>query len=105
VFYLPGEALPLFVMFSSDAQQEDNYRIRADWAIGLPKVTALFGHRREQTFPARLIVNEKGGTDSRVLSEVLKQYAEILYPDAKDEDGYCVCFKLDGGPLQSISQC
>jgi hypothetical protein len=96
--FVSGEALPLFIMFSSDAQQEESYRIRADWAVSLPKVIALFGHRQEQTFPARLIVNEKGGTDSRVLNEVLKQYVETLYPDAKDEDGYRVCFKLDGGP-------
>jgi hypothetical protein len=85
-------------MFSSDAQQQESYRIRGDWAVGLPKVTAFFGHSPEQTFPARLIYNEKGGTDSRVLNEVLKQYVEILHPDAKDEDGYRVCFKLDGSP-------
>jgi hypothetical protein len=50
-----------------------------------------------QTFPTRIIVNKKGGTDSRVLNEVLSQYAAVLYPDAKDEEGYRVCFKIDGG--------
>ncbi len=59
---------------------------------------AFFGHREMQTFPTRIIVNEKGGTDSRVLNEVLSQYAAVLYPDAKDENGYRVCFKIDGGP-------
>jgi hypothetical protein len=28
----------------------------------------------------------------------LKQYADILYPDTKDEEGYQVYFKLDSGP-------
>jgi hypothetical protein len=48
-------------------------------------VTALLGHRQEQTFLERLIVNEKGGADSRVLNEVLKQYAKVLYSDSKVE--------------------
>lgn len=85
-------------MFSSDAQQEENFRIRSDWVVGLPKVTAKFGHREEQQFCAQIVVNEKGGTDARVLSIVLLKYSNLLYPDARDEDGHCVCFKIDGGP-------
>jgi hypothetical protein len=74
-------------MFSSDAKSEEHYRVQADWVVGLPKVKAFFGHREMQTIPTRIIVNEKGGTDSRVLNEILSQYAAVLYPDAKDEDG------------------
>jgi hypothetical protein len=33
-----------------------------------------------------------------VLSIVLLKYSNLLYPDARDEDGHCVCFKIDGGP-------
>ena len=56
-----GEVLPIFLMFSSDAQQEENFRIRCDWVVGLPKVTAKFGHREEQQFCAQIVVNEKVG--------------------------------------------
>jgi hypothetical protein len=48
-------------MFSSDAQQEENFRICSDWVVGLPKVTAKFGHREEQQFCAQIVVNEKVG--------------------------------------------
>ena len=34
-----GEALPLVVIFSSDAANETNYRIRAGWLLGMPKVS------------------------------------------------------------------
>ena len=82
-----GIPLPVFIMFSFDAKSEENYQVRAHWVVGLPKVKAFFGHRERQTFPTRIIVNEKDGTDSRVLNEILSQYAAVLYPDAKDEDG------------------
>jgi hypothetical protein len=52
-----GEVLPIFLMFSSDAQQEENFRIRSV------------------------------GTNARVLSIVLLKYSNLLYPDTRDEDG------------------
>ena len=51
-------------MFSSDAQQEENFRIRSD------------------------------RTDARVLSVVLLKYSNLLYPDARDEDGHRVCLQF-----------
>jgi hypothetical protein len=95
-------------MFSSYVKSEENYQVQADWVVGLPMVKDFFGH---QEIPTRIIVNEKGSTDSRVLNEVLSQYAAILYPDVEDEDGYRACFKIDGGlrrfniPMLANLQC
>ncbi len=53
-----------------------------------------------QDFLAHALVNEKGGTDARILNEVLKTYVDTLFPDACDQDGFHVLFKIDGGPGQ-----
>jgi hypothetical protein len=64
--------------------------------FGLPRVFAQFGSS-QQSFPASATVNPKGGTDSRVFAQC-KSYVEQLYPDAKDEAGFRVLLKIDGGP-------
>jgi hypothetical protein len=33
-----GEPLPIFIAFSSEAENEDNYKVRGDWLIDIPKV-------------------------------------------------------------------
>ncbi len=43
-------------------------------------------------------MNSKGGTDSRVLAQLLSSYVERLYLDARDEVGCRVLLKIDGGP-------
>ncbi len=35
-----GEPMPIFVVFSSDAENEANFRVRADWLVWMPKLTA-----------------------------------------------------------------
>ncbi len=49
-------------------------------------------------FPTHAIVNAKGGTDARVLKEILDTYVLELFPDAADDDDHRVIFKLDAGP-------
>ncbi len=39
-----GEAMPLHVMFSSEAKQESNYAVNAAWILDLPHVVGWFGH-------------------------------------------------------------
>lgn len=93
-----GEPMPIFVVFSSDAEHEVNFRVRADWLVGMPKVNCQFGNHETTEFAAHAIVNSRGGTDSRVLKEVLDKYTELLYPDAADDDDHRVIYKIDGGP-------
>jgi hypothetical protein len=90
-----GEAMPIHIMFSSDAKEESNYAVYAAWILDLP---AQFGHDEEKTFAASVTTNEKGGSDGRVLKQVLNHYVTQLFPDAANIPGKCVLFKIDGGP-------
>ena len=92
------EAMSIHIMFSSDAKEESNYAVNAAWILDLPRVTAQFGHDEEKTFAASVTTNEKGGTDGRVLKQVLNHYVTQLFPDAADIPGKRVLFKIDGGP-------
>ena len=102
-----GEAMPLHVMFSSKAEEE-NMAVKLSWIDGLPSVSGMFGHDEVKTFPASVTVNEKGGTDARVLRQVLMHYVVTLFPDAADVDGKRILIKIDGGPgrldVQSLAE-
>jgi hypothetical protein len=52
-----GEAMPVFVVFPSDAENEENFRIHADWLVGMPTVLSQFGHPTPTEFPAHAVVN------------------------------------------------
>jgi hypothetical protein len=79
---------------------EANYQLNLEWILGIPCVTARFGHREEKSFPAMISVNPKGRTDSRVLEQYLRCMIDTLNPDASDTPGYCKIFKIHGGPGQ-----
>ncbi len=85
-------------MFPSKAENEENYSVRADWVVNLPRVTVKFGHTEQKTFCSTLTINSKGGTDGRVLRQVIMSYASRLYPDLADTEGKRVLVKIDGGP-------
>jgi hypothetical protein len=90
--------MPLFVEFPSDAENEQNFCIHADWLVGMPTVVSQFGHSTPTEFPAHAVVNSRGGTDARVLKQVLDKLTEMLFPDAADDNDHRVIFKIDGGP-------
>ena len=71
------EALPLHIMFSSDAENVENCSVSAEWIFDLPHVYVQYGHE--------VTVNSKGGTDSCVLMLFLFSDIEWLYPDAKEK--------------------
>ncbi len=52
--------------------------------------------------------NERGGTDSRVLSQVLRRFITTLFPISADQPGRRVLLKIDGGPgrldIQSLAE-
>lgn len=33
-----GEPMPMFIAFASEAENDENYKVRADWLVGMPKV-------------------------------------------------------------------
>ena len=100
--------MPLHIMFSSEAKQESNYAVNAAWILNLPRVVGRFGHDNDKSFPASVTTNEKGGTDGRVLQQVLQHYIAKLFPDVADIPGKRVVFKIDGGPgrldIQSLAE-
>ncbi len=59
-----GEPLPLHIMFSSAAQDENNCFVSAEWMFDLPCIYAQFGHDSYQSFCSTIAVDSKGGTDS-----------------------------------------
>jgi hypothetical protein len=93
-----GEPLPVHVMLSSDAQ-EDNFVVYYRWIAAMPRIQGIFGHESVNEYCAQVTVNKKGGSDSRVLSQCLTAYQERLYPDAADVPGKRILYKIDGGPV------
>jgi hypothetical protein len=73
-----GEAMPLYVMFSSDAKVTQNYAVKAVRIFALPHVTSKFVHDQEKSFPVSVTTNEKGGTDGRILWQLLLHYVKTL---------------------------
>ena len=43
-------------------------------------------------------MNTKGRTDTEVFAQLLSPYIECLYPNARDQVGYHVFLKIEGGP-------
>jgi len=82
-----GETLPLHIVFSSDASNEENFTVNTDWITGLPTVKCLFGMDKENELSASVSVNRKGGSDQRVLKDILLNYVHRLYPDVADIHG------------------
>jgi hypothetical protein len=53
-----GEAMPLYVMFSSDAKVTQNYAVKAVRIFALPHVTSKFVHDQEKSFPVSVTTNK-----------------------------------------------
>jgi hypothetical protein len=88
-----GEALPIHVMFSSDAQAE-NYQVYPRWLADFPRVRERFGHDDEEELCAQVTLNERGVTDGHVLHQSLSCYTERLYADAADLVDRCVLYNI-----------
>ena len=95
---ITGEPLPLHTMSSSDAKEESNYAVRADWVQNLPHIEAQFRHSEPRELCSSLTRNSKGGMDSCMLHMLLLQLVEHLFSDAMDVTGKCGTFKIDDGP-------
>ena len=93
-----GAPLPIHLMFASDAAEDKNFLVNAEWISNIPHVFVSFGLDEKKSLGATVTLNPKGGTDSRVLAQVLWQYIDWLYPDAEDMKGKRVLIKIDGGP-------
>jgi hypothetical protein len=91
-----GEPLPVHVMLSYDAQ-EQNYSIDYRWISDFPHVQGVFDHDDVHEYCTQLTVNDKGGSDCRVLNQFLTGYQEHLYPDDADVPGKRLLYKIYGG--------
>jgi hypothetical protein len=92
-----GEPLSVHAMVFSDTQEE-NYSIDYRWISDFPRVQGVFGHEDVHEYCTQLTVNDKGGSNCRVLNQCLTGYQERLYPDAADVPGKRLLYKIDGGP-------
>jgi hypothetical protein len=68
-----GKPLPVHVIFSSDAQEE-NYSIDCHGIADFPRVQGVFGHEDVHEYCTQLDMNDKGGADCRVLNQCLTGY-------------------------------
>jgi hypothetical protein len=91
-----GDPLHVHVIFSSD-DQEENYSIDYRWITDFPGVQGIFGHEDVHEYCTQLTMNDKGGSDCRVLNECLNGYQERLYPDADYVPGQRLVYNIDGG--------
>jgi hypothetical protein len=91
-----GDPLPVHVMCYSYAQEE-NYSIDYPWIADFPCVQGVFGHEDVHEYCTQLTVNDKGGSDCRILNQCLNGYQERLYPDASDVPGKRLLYMIDGG--------
>jgi hypothetical protein len=66
-------SLPVHVMFPSDAQEE-NYSIDYHRIADFPRIQGVFGHEDVHEYCTQLTVNDKGGSDCRVLDQFLNGY-------------------------------
>jgi hypothetical protein len=99
-----GKVLPIHVIFSLDAHKV-NYQVGTRLLADFPHVCARFGHEEEQELCAQVTINERGGTDGRVLHHSLRCYTERLYPDAADLAGHRVLYEIDGGQGDWSMEC
>ena len=103
----PQTTVPLQVIFSSNAEKEENFRVkfsdilgpncdqplplsRGRWGLPLPAGTSAV---RESIF----CVTHKGGTTRRTFNQYIDNVAK-LYPDLADVRGKRILIKTDMGP-------
>jgi hypothetical protein len=74
------------------------YQVDARWLANFPRVVARFVNEEDQELCAHIMVNEKGGSDSRVLHQALTCSTRRLYPVASDLPGHRILYTIDGVP-------
>jgi hypothetical protein len=93
-----GEAFPPHIQFQSKAKSADTARIDVDVAEYVQLVRGTFGCGDEVLWPITFGTNEKGEMDNVEFLKFMRGSVAPLYPDACDEDGFRVMFKVDSGP-------
>jgi hypothetical protein len=92
-----GEPLPVHGMFYYDAHDKTcliDYR----WIADFPCVQGIFGCEDLHKCCTQLTMNDKGGSDCRVLNRCPTGFQERLYTDAADVPGKRLFYKIDRGP-------
>jgi hypothetical protein len=94
----PGYPLSVYVMFFSDAQEE-NYSIDYRWIANFPRVQGIIGHEDVHECCTHLTMNHKYGYDCHIFNQCLTGYQERMYHDASDVPGKRMLYKIEGGGL------
>ena len=66
-----GEPIPMDIMFSSDEQEDNNFQVNDEWITNHHRAFVQFWHKDKVNLPSSITMNSKGGTNSRVLVQVL----------------------------------
>lgn len=103
---LAGEALPPCYIFDTNAKQEQNFQLSADWTIGIPVVEGMYGLSRTHKISSYLTVKISGCMNTDLFEKIIQKVVMPLYPDlypevVRDDDGNWVkdpiFFKTDTG--------
>ena len=92
------EKMPPFVIFSSSAEKEENFKIDSSLLASLPTVTVKFGMDEPTEIPCGHAVRAKGSMDKSLWPQYMEHVLQ-LYPDVSPTNR--VLLKLDGGPGKS----
>ena len=76
-----GESMPPVYIFSTSAQDAENFQIKAHWADGLPTVRGYYGKDTIGEYPSYVCVRKSGCTDHELIVQLFKQVYLPLYPN------------------------
>jgi hypothetical protein len=91
-----GEPTPPFIIFSTTAEKEENFKLNNGMAlVGMPTVTVCFGGE-PKTISTAFAVTSKGSMDLTLWPQYVNFLVENLYPDVSPTNR--ILLKVDGGP-------
>jgi hypothetical protein len=89
-----NEALPPLIILPSTAEYP---RVREELVKRLHQIEGRFGHDKRKYFDCMIATSPKGSMTSSIMNSFVQKLS-LLYPDAKDEEGYRLFLKVDSGP-------
>jgi hypothetical protein len=88
------EALPPLIILPSAAA---NPRIKKALLSRMPQVEGMYGLTEKKKYSCWIATSANGSMDGGIMMAYIEKLIE-LFPDARDERGFRICFKVDSGP-------
>jgi hypothetical protein len=108
-----GESLPPLYIFDSGAKIEDNFRVKMEWLVGLPKVEGRFGCPSLIESDSFYSVRMRGSMDDTLFNDYITRVILPLYPNISKtavfdpQTGKLLCgpvvLKVDSGPGRIVA--